>query len=138
MLSFQHSYFLFSTTPECSSCISGSNLLMLNNGVCNTMTNTEECCFDGGDCVNFVACTKCYTSVLKYINPGDNICDLESPVKDMCCFDGLDCLTDRGPDDITIKFAPFLYLLFCPTCPQLCKHNFIYPKTMHWPFCQQH
>jgi hypothetical protein len=56
---------------------------ILGDGVCQVITNTPECCYDGGDCFECPTCTD------NRVN--DGICDEDLFTEKKCCFDVGDC-----------------------------------------------
>ena len=60
----------------------------LGNGYCDTVFNTRECCWDGGDCILTESCPTCNLAI--NATYGDAICDPYYNTAE-CCFDDGDC-----------------------------------------------
>ena len=60
----------------------------LGNGICFQKYNTEDCCYDGGDCIPRFHCASCKIDMRR--NYADGVCDEGYNTRE-CCFDGGDC-----------------------------------------------
>ncbi len=72
-------------------------LVLINlkgDGVCDSMLNTEECGYDGGDCINpeYPQCEVPFQFLV-----GDSYCLQEYNTTE-CGYDGGDCLPQQHPD----------------------------------------